>query len=92
MGVRGSRRQHGCISNHRYSGSDTADDVAWHAGNSGGQVHEVGTKAANELGVYDMSGNWFEWVHDWLVGYPEGPLTDPDPVQLTGTRSKTRRG
>lgn len=80
----------GVINNYTYSGSNDPDEVAWHAGNSNNQAHDVGTKAPNELGIYDMSGNSFEWVYDWLVNYPEGPLTDP--VQLTGTGNKTRRG
>jgi|GEM_PF-986904 formylglycine-generating enzyme required for sulfatase activity len=75
---------------YRYSGSNNADDVAWHSGNSGNRSHEVGTKAPNQLGIYDMSGNAWEWVYDWLVAYTENAKTDP--VQLTGTGNKTRRG
>ncbi|MBQ0015371.1 MAG: formylglycine-generating enzyme family protein, partial [Bacteroidales bacterium] len=41
---------------YKYSGSNTLDDVAWHVGNSGDKTHDVGTKAPNELGIYDMSG------------------------------------
>jgi formylglycine-generating enzyme required for sulfatase activity len=76
--------------NHRFSGSNNADDVAWHAGNSDGRVHPVGTKAPNELGVHDMSGNSFEWVFDWLTAYSGEAQTNP--VQLTGTGNKCRRG
>ncbi len=76
--------------NYRYSGSNNADDVAWHSGNSGNRPHEVGTKAPNQLGIYDMSGNAWEWVYDWLVAYTDNAKTDP--VQLTGTGNKTRRG
>jgi formylglycine-generating enzyme required for sulfatase activity len=76
--------------NYRYSGSNNADSVAWHSGNSGNQPHQVGTKAANELGIHDLSGNAWEWVYDWLVAYTESARTDP--VQLTGTGNKTRRG
>lgn len=43
-----------------YSGSDIVDEVAWHAGNSEGRTHNVGEKTANELGIYDMSGNVYE--------------------------------
>ncbi|MBN1603039.1 MAG: SUMF1/EgtB/PvdO family nonheme iron enzyme [Chitinispirillaceae bacterium] len=75
---------------YRYSGSNNADDVAWYSGNSGNRSRDVGTKAANELGIYDMSGNAWEWVYDWLVSYTEGGKTDP--VQLTGSGNKTRRG
>lgn len=76
--------------NHKYAGSDDADEVAWHAGNSGDSPHEVGTKKPNELGIYDMSGNSWEWVYDWLIGYTDTPKTNP--IQLTGSGNKTRRG
>jgi sulfatase modifying factor 1 len=42
---------------YKYAGSDNVDDVAWHASNSGYKSQEVGKKAPNELGLYDMSGN-----------------------------------
>jgi sulfatase modifying factor 1 len=47
-----------------FSGSNDLDSVAWHAGNSGGVSHPVGTKLANELGIHDMSGNISEWCYD----------------------------
>lgn len=49
---------------HKYSGSDSIDSVAWFYGNSNGKAHEVATKSPNEKGVYDMSGNVYEWCWD----------------------------
>ena len=47
-----------------YSGSNNLDEVAWHYGNSEGQTHDVGTKKPNQLGLYDCSGNVWEWCYD----------------------------
>jgi formylglycine-generating enzyme required for sulfatase activity len=58
---------------YTYSGSNDLNAVGWYGDNSGYAVHEVGKKLANELGIYDMSGNLLEWSGSWYPGY-EGSL------------------
>ncbi len=62
---------------YKYSGSNYIDNVAWYTDNSGKKTHPVATKSPNELGIYDMSGNVFEWCSDWKGDYSSGAQTNP---------------
>lgn len=110
--ARGGRRSKG----YKYSGSNTADDVAWYWETSGDgplsgtwnidklydnncKTHPVATKQPNELGIYDMSGNVWEWCQDRYGSYssesqtnPKGPKTGNDRVVRGGSWSSMATG
>ena len=62
---------------YTYSGSNNLDEVAWHSKNSKGKTHPVGEKRANELGIYDMTGNVDELCNDLFGDYTSDSLTNP---------------
>lgn len=71
---------------YKYAGSHTLGDVAWYYGNSSGMTHPVKQKLPNELGLYDMSGNVYEWCQDWYGSYSSSAQTNP-----TGSTSGSYR-
>lgn len=62
---------------YKYAGGDDIDKVAWYYKNSAGRTHPVAQKAANELGLYDMTGNVWEWCQDLYGDYTDAPQTNP---------------
>jgi formylglycine-generating enzyme required for sulfatase activity len=66
--ARGGTQTQGYI----YSGSNDLNAIGWYNENSGSAVKEVGKKQANELGIYDMSGNLWEWTGSWYPGFEDG--------------------
>ena len=86
--ARGGNKSQG----YKYAGSNNLDEVAWYVENSGNKTQEVGLKKPNELGLYDMSGNVWEWCNDWFDDYssstqinPQGPSSGSLRVNRGGS-------
>ena len=86
--ARGGNKSQG----YKYSGSNTIGNVAWYTYNSGSKTHDVKTKHANELGIYDMSGNVYEWCYDRYEVYssrsqisPAGPTSGSSRILRGGS-------
>ena len=75
---------------YKYSGSNMLSNVAWFYDNSSSKTHPVGTKAPNELGIYDMSGNVMELCSDWYGSYSTGSQTNP--IGPDSGSDRVRRG
>jgi len=80
--------------NYPFSGNTNPDEVAWYHENSNGNLHDAGMKKPNALGIYDMSGNVWEWCSDWYdkayysnskMMNPTGPLTGSEHVIRGGS-------
>jgi formylglycine-generating enzyme required for sulfatase activity len=86
--ARGGNRSKGYL----YAGSDNVRDVAWYSSNSGGVTHTVETKQPNELGIYDMSGNVFEWCSDWYSSSSYSSSSQTNPQGPSSGSARVLRG
>jgi len=68
----------------KYSGGNDIESVAWYSDNSDGRTHPVGQKRPNGLGIYDMSGNVWEWVQDIYIDAAYSLHSRNNPLYNTG--------
>jgi len=76
----------------KYSGGNDVDSVAWYKDNSRNKTHPVGTKQPNGLGLYDMSGNVWEWVSDWYSSSYYSESSKNNPKGPNSGSNRVRRG
>ncbi len=86
--AKGGSKSHG----FRYSGSDDASQVAWYDSIISKEIHPVGTKKSNELGVYDMSGDVWQWCSDWFDAKYYMASPSNNPMGPSTTKVKVVRG
>jgi len=77
---------------YKFSGNNNVDIVGFHTGNSATTTHAVGTKSPNELGIYDMSGNVWEWCNDWYGSYTYNSNAQTNPQGSYSGSERVLRG